>query len=209
MIRKYCETGKIPEATRTAHGHWQIRRRLSGKTLLFLAKLRGEWPFDGSGETNGDLEPEWAEILMKKYFRSEKLDKMDQEELDEHGFPSGLSPELVKAFVQIEKEVSTRETKGEPVWDLQLHGYVKQYWLMHQCRPTVAEIIEMMRISRREFYRRGLSSNDLKDAYDLARGAFPSEMIGPNGLDSVDETNRKAKKPGFTHLHRDLYGDSD
>ena len=202
-IRKYCERGLIKKAIKSSGGHWLIPFPLSECGLLFRLTAKRFLGFDLSKEMVGDFEPEYAEILTLAHLRGQEIDEMGTE----HEHTDTLPSEPAKAFAQIRKEIARRETKGDRVWDVQLLGWVKQYWLKHRngeqhdCEeqdcPTVAEIAEMMKISRSTFYRRGLSSKDLEKAYRIAAGEFFSSGSGANESDSVKSVNRKAKKRTF------------
>jgi hypothetical protein len=62
-----------------------------------------------------------------------------------------------------------------------------------------------MGISRDTFYRRGHTSKEIEGAYYTASGESKRELPDPDGLNPVQRANRKAKKPTFASLQRDLY----
>src|SRR4029077_20546686 len=100
------------------------------------------------------------------------------------------------------EKFTKRSTLQKRVSELELHGFVKQFWLKHGCRPTVAEVSQMMGISSSEFCRQGLSSQKLKHAYRIACGEFLSVAPEARDDDSIERAN-KAKKPGFAQLNCD------
>src|SRR5207244_345898 len=61
-LREWCKKGLIQEAYETRGGHWRIRKPLGSKTLVFLAKRRGEWPFKGKNVVK-TLGKDWASVF--------------------------------------------------------------------------------------------------------------------------------------------------
>src|SRR5438105_7276946 len=107
-IREYCEKGKIPEAIRTSGGHWQIRRRLSEKTKWFLAKIRREWPFDGSSEVEGEVDLDFAEALA-----TAKMLNCDAEDLLTDPEAEQRHPEKQTEIAEVKKSFYERLKPGE------------------------------------------------------------------------------------------------
>lgn len=159
-VREYCKAGKIPEAIRTRGGQWRIRRPFSGKTRLLFAKIRGDWPFDGSSEKEDELNPEFAEWLVEAQLYEKKLGEY---------FPepdlADLEPSKRAAAAQIQCLIWQRLQNGKPLSDLILLGCVYQFWLKNQCCPTVSQIAELMRISRSAFYRKGHTFDEVQRYY--------------------------------------------
>jgi len=171
-VRKYCKAGKIPEAIRTRGGHWRIRRPLSGQTLrLHLKKV---WDVEGSNEMEGEFEPDVAAILMSAQLRGKELGKLHDEEVADE---DSVSQEFGSAMAQIDDLITKRVNDLESVSDLHLLGWVNQYWLEKQSCPTVAEVAELMGISRTEFYRRKHSYKKIEKAYRVACGTGSDPFI--------------------------------
>jgi hypothetical protein len=159
-VREYCKQGKIREARKTRGGHWRIRRPLSEKTKLFLQKIKGDWPFNGSTDAKGEFDPDMAQWLMEA-----KLYEKDVDECFPAPDLADLEPNKRAAAARIQKLIAQRQANGKPVSDLLLLGSVYQFWLKSQRFPTVAEITELMGISRNEFYRRGHTLDEIRNAY--------------------------------------------
>ena len=96
------------------------------------------------------------------------------------------------------------------IWETQLLGWVKQHLLKYPGRcpteppPTVAEITQTMKISRSEFYRRGLSSKKIKGAYRIALNEFICDLADSIAVDSTHRANVKAKKATFSQLQNEF-----
>ena len=96
------------------------------------------------------------------------------------------------------------------IWETQLLGWVKQHVLKYpgscptEPPPTVAEITQTMKISRSEFYRRGLSSKKIKGAYRIALNEFICDLADSIAVDSTHRANVKAKKPIFSQVQDDF-----
>jgi excisionase family DNA binding protein len=225
-VREYCKRGKIPEAIRTRGGQWRIRRPLSGKTQLFLQKIRGDWPFDGSSDAEGEIELDWAEMLMlaqlcemdlDDFIATSYLPGVKEPSQDECLFvahnsneaeePNKEDPGETKkrqAASRIRSAIYERPQSGTSLSGMILIGQVYQFWRKKKRRPTVAEIAQQMHMSRSDFYRR-YTAQELRRAYRTASGSgeLKRDLPDPGGLDPVQRANRNAKKCGFTSLQRD------
>jgi hypothetical protein len=190
---------------------------LSGKTRLELEKRSGDWPFEeGAGHFQGNWDPELAESLL--------LAQLYQRDIDE-GVPVPSLAELGDLLQQglieeepadenerrarrMQDEIIRRLETGKPFWDLIVKGWVYQLWLRNQQRlPTVEEVAELMRLSRPALYSRGYNAKKLAKDYLTATGELKSELPGPDGRDSTQRANLRAKKRGFGSIDRDPFAD--
>jgi hypothetical protein len=203
----------IPEAYQTRGGHWRIRIPLSVKTRLELEKRRSVWPFEeGAGDLQGNWAPELAESLL--------LAQLYQRDIDE-GVPVPALAELADLLQeglieeeptdenerrarQIQDEIIRRLENGKPFWDMLVFGWVYQFSRRNQRCPTVEEVADLMGLSRPAVYRRNCDADTINEAYLIAIREFKRDLRDPTGLDSVQRQNRKAKKPGFEALKRQL-----
>jgi Helix-turn-helix domain len=197
-IREWCKKGDIPEAYQTAGGHWRIRLPLSGKTVAMLHRRSRDWPFEnGKGDMQGNWAPDIAEHLMIAEWYQKCLDKgiamppiaeLEDPFCDEE-FEQTTDPMVLKAR-EIHDKIMERVQKKESVSDLLLTAYVSQFCRKMQRRPTVAEIAELMGLSKTAWYRR----YKRKDLYQAWRDV-ESHPPDPEWLGSAQRANRKAKKP--------------
>jgi hypothetical protein len=194
---------------------------LSRKTRAFLDRegWRIEWRgFRNGKEIEGDVEPECTSSLMLAHVLDREHDNLYDAEIAE----SDLPPKTQNVMEQFDRLLDQSETekakriiakrKGKPftqpstaekrVRELKLHGWVKQFYLKHRRRPTVAEVAEMMGISRSTFSRHGLTSKKLKHAYRIVVGELLVVGLEARDADSIERA-RKAKKPGFDQLRND------
>ena len=148
-IREYCEKGKIPEAIRTSGGHWRIRRPLSEKTKWFLAKIRREWPFDGSSEVEGEVDLDFAEALA-----TAKMLNCDAEDLLTDPEAEQRHPEKQTEIAEVKKSFYERLKPGEAFPRLPIVWAVNRFWWKHHRTPTIGELVKEMQLSRSTFYRR-------------------------------------------------------
>jgi hypothetical protein len=177
-VREYCKAGKILEAVRTGGGHWRIRRPLSGQTRLFLEKLRGEWPFDGSSEVEGEFESDMARWLMEARLYEKNLDEcFPVPELAD--LPAGKRA----VAAQIQSLIWQRMKNRESVSDLLLLGWVYQFWLNSERCPMVAEIAKLMGISRSDFYRKGHTFAEIRNAYHWVCESIRIDLPGRDVAD--------------------------
>jgi hypothetical protein len=200
-IREYCKRQKIPEAIRTRGGHFRIVRPLSGQTRLFLEKLRGGWPFDGSSDAEGEFEPDYAESLLLAHLYDLDLDEFVSDPVAVYRDPKKLD-----AAEKIEKAIFERQGKQKGFSNLILVGSVCRFWRRHKRAPTVQEIANAMRVSRSTFYRR-YRRQDLNKAVFIASGEARRELQDHSGFDASQRTSWQAKKPGFSNLQRDVYAE--
>jgi hypothetical protein len=186
---------------------------LSGKTRLELEKRSRDWPFEeGAGDLQGNWDPELAESLL--------LAQLYQRDIDE-GVPVPALAELADLLQQglieeeptdenerrarrIQDEIIQRLETGKPFWDLLVWGWVYEFSRRNQRCPTVAEVADLMRLSRPALYRRNCDADTIDRAYLIAIREFKRELPDPSGLDSAQRQSRDAKKPGFARLKRQL-----
>ena len=228
-IRESCKQGLIEEAYQTSGGHWRIRRPLSWRTRVFLAKRKKtkkslpkrwskarwpkEWPFNEEGGGKSLLsDAELAELLMlHQLYQLPFLEDLpvpaywEEEEVD-YGIIEKSDPEKVEGVRRIKAEIQRRLEKAVPFWDLHLHGWM--YQLVNHCSqeklpcPTVTQMAKLMRLSRPAFYRRYPNAEQaVAKAYEIAGGKRKEEL--PDlGLDSVQRANRGVKKSNFESIQK-------
>jgi hypothetical protein len=97
--------------------------------------------------------------------------------------------------------------KGRSLGGAILLCLVYQFRRKEKRCPRVAEIAGLMGISRDTFNRRGHTKQEIKLAYLSASDESTWDPPDPQGIDSVQRANWKARKPTFESLQRDLYGD--
>jgi hypothetical protein len=213
-IREWCKGGSIPEAYQTRGGQWRIQKPLSGKTRWELARRRDDWPFKGIkiGEIGGDFSPDIAErLLLTQLFEvgiSETIPVPYLAELDLDLLEQGLIKQPIgkKEILarRIQDLITERLEAGKSFSDLLLKGWVYFFWRENKkCYPTVAEIAQLMGISRDTFYRRGHTSKEIARAYYTASGESKRDLPDLDGLDSVQRANRNARKRTFASLQHD------
>jgi hypothetical protein len=83
-------------------------------------------------------------------------------------------------------------------------GWVYQLSRENQRLPTVAEVAELVWLSRPTLYRKKCSAKTINKYYLVAIGELRRDLPGADELDSAQRANRKAKKPGFEALKRQL-----
>jgi hypothetical protein len=159
-VRDYCREGKIPEAFRTPAGHWRIALPLSGETKLFLQRIRGEWPFNGGKEVEGEFDSDIAGWLMEAMLYGK-----DWQECFPAPELADLEPSKREAAAKIQSLIWERLKSGDGFSDLLLLGLVYQFWLKTDNYPSVGEVADLMGISRSEFFRRGHSAVAIRNAY--------------------------------------------
>jgi hypothetical protein len=185
---------------------------LSSRTRYELEKRRDDWQFQsGAGDLQGDFAPDLAEALVLAQLYQRDLDEdLPVQTIAEFGDPVwyGAQPTDAKACAarKIQDLIMQRMQNGKSVSDLLLTGWVYQFWHKNQRRPTVAEIAELMGLSRGGFYRR-YTSADLNKNYLVVSGESERVLPDIDGLNAVERANRKAKKPGFGSFNRDPYSD--
>jgi hypothetical protein len=229
-IREYCKRKLIPEAFLTQGGHWLIRLPLSPKTLVVLGRLRGDWWFGPwKKEVEGEIESDWAEMLLLAQFCEMDVDEFvatshlpgviepHESECvsvpDDSGHAEGPDEQdldIIKkreTANRIRSAINERVQKRQFLSDWILAGQVYQFWRKKDRCPTVAEIANLMGISRDTFNRRGHTPEEIARAYLTASGELTRDLPDLRGLDSVQRANRKAKKSTFESLQRDHYGD--
>ena len=210
-VREWCKRGLIPEAYQTPGGHWRIGMPLSMKTRHELEKRAPDSPwYRKIRKLEEVFAPEIVEMLMlaRIYgvdvhdkvpvpYLAELEDRPHQEELTENAI-NGKE----RAARQIQDLISQRLEAGKSLSDLFLIGSVYKFWLDNKRRPTVAEIADLMKMSRQAFYRR-YSTQELNEAYFTVTGESKRDLPDPDGLDPVQRANRNARKPSFASLQRD------
>jgi hypothetical protein len=215
-MREWCKKGLIQEAEQTRGGHWRIRKPLGWKTLVFLAKRRGEWPFTAAGEKRSLFsDSEWAEILMlalvyRQGFREEPpvpyrweetvlWDEIDEEKAEARGIQNDIEKRL--------------QNKGS-FWDLLLNGWIYQ-WVNHcgiedpPC-PKVTQVADWLGLKRQTLYRRIPNVKDeIAKIYARIVGKSEAELPERQAFDSVELASRRAKKPGLDSLRHDPFSDDE
>jgi hypothetical protein len=184
---------------------------LSIRTRRWLTDRTEGSPFD---QTVQDLRrmfaPEIAEALMlARLFEVDIYDKVPVPylaELPDRPHQEELTKDAIngkkRAARQIQDVIPQRLEAGKSISDILLLGFVYKFWLDNKRRPTVAEIADLMNMSRSAFYRR-YTSKELNKAYLDITGEFKRDVPDPDGLDAVQKANRNAKKPNFASLQRD------
>ena len=167
-----------------------------------MEKRRDDWPFKGVklGEIRGDFEEEFAELLtLAQLFRMDirkRAPVLYLAELGDDSLPESIKQPVgkkEKLARLIQDRISKRLNTGKSFSDMLLIGWVYQFWRKHKRKPTVTEIAKLMRISRDTFYRR-YTAQKLHEAYYTASGESKRDLPDPDGLDSVQRANWKAKK---------------
>jgi len=212
-IREWCKKGQIPEAYKTRGGHWRIRMPLSAKTRFLLNTRASDWPFKKfgkNGDFQGDWNPEFAEWLMIAQVYQQRLgEPFPVPTIAEQGDPwwediiEQSTDPRVRKVRKIQEEILRRIQNDESFSDLLLIGWVYQFWHENGRRPTVSEIAELMGQSRDTFYRR-YTRAELYRALRVASGRVEAHLPDPEGLDSAQRANKKAKK---RTIDRDPYAD--
>jgi Helix-turn-helix domain len=183
-IREYCKRGKIQEARRPSGGHWRIRQPLSGKTKLFLQKMRGDWPFDGSKDAEGEFEPDVAGWFMEAQLYEKNVDQC---------FPApelaDLEPKKRKAAARIQREIYRMVANGESLSSMLLIGWVYQLSLKDEGCPTVGEVADMMGLSRSAFYRKGHTLREIQRAHYRVCVATGIDLPGPVGATAGSDSD--------------------
>ena len=209
-FRTWCKRGFIREAYQTPGGHWRIPMPLLAKTCHWLDTHSNGCPFDDTvKDFRRKFAPEFAEYLMLAQLFQQRLDQdFPVPTIAEFGdilragqIKDPSNPMAIQAR-QIQDEIMQRLEAGKPFSDLILMGLVYQFWHEKKRRPTVAEIAELMGLSRPAFYRRHTRA-ELYRALRVACGRVEARLPDPDGLDAVQKANRKAKKPNFASLWRD------
>jgi len=215
-IREWCKKGVIPEAYQTSGGHWRIRLPLSGKTLRELEMRHKDSPFNPRNRPSsklcfkkarawiGEWVPDFAEWLMlAQVYQCRLGDGFPVPTIAELGDPiwEGFEPTDPKANMarQIQDEITRRLETGEPFWDMLVMGWVYQLSLENQRLPTVEEIAERLWLSRPTLYRKKCSAEKcsaktIAKYYVVAINELKRDLPDPDGLDSVQRQNIKAKK---------------
>jgi hypothetical protein len=216
-VREWCKKGLIQEAYQTPGGQWRIKKPLSWKTRVFLAKRRGEWPFKNmKGHESIVDDYQWAEWLMlAQLYQQGLLEDLPVPTLaDADEVIAEPGDERAKTARWIQEEIIRRLKNKEPFWDLLLKGWMYQ-WVNHCSqenprRPTVTQFAEFMKLTRPAFYRRYPNAKqEIADAYKLAGGKPQEELPHPDWEDPVLRQNLKAKKPGIESLHRDPFEEDE
>jgi hypothetical protein len=206
-IRTWCKRGFISEAYKTPGGHCRILMPLSVKTRHWLETRSDGCPFDDNvGDFRRKFAPEFAEWLMLAQLYEQRLDQdfpvptiAELGDTLRDGKIADTSDQRAIKARQIQDEIMQRLEAGKPFSDLILMGLVYQFWHEKKRRPTVAEIAELMGLSRPAFYRRHTRA-ELYRALRVACGRVEAHLPDPDGLDAVQKANRKAKKPNFASL---------
>jgi hypothetical protein len=108
--------------------------------------------------------------------------------------------EKAVAAQQIQREILDRIRKKRPLSKLLLTGSVYQFWLKHERRPTVAEIADIMGLSRPAWYRRYKNKAALYSAYRTATGSVGVPLATDDGgLAGIRRSARKSRKPQLWH----------
>ena len=172
---------------------------LSGKTQLFLEKIKGDWPFDGTGEANGDFEPEHAEALARA-----RLYDLDVDDLAADSTPFYENSEKQDIASTIQKELLRKQGSGESFRRIHLLGSIYQYCRKYGKVASIGQIAKFMNLSRITFSRR----YKLRDFYEAlldATGEAKRELLDTSGLTVAQRTSREAKKRNVARLRDDLY----
>ena len=210
-VREWCKKGEIREAYQTAGGHWRIRLPLSGKTVAMLHRRSSDWPFEkGKVDLQGEWAPDVAEHLMIAEWYQRCLDRGIsmppitelEDPFCDDTFEESTDPIVLKAR-EIHDQIMQRIQNKKYISDLLLRGYICDFWRKNQRRPTVARIAQWMGLSKTAWYRR-YKRNELYEAWRDVCGRVQPHLPDPAGLDSVQKQNRKAKKPGFDALKRQM-----
>jgi hypothetical protein len=211
-IREWCKKGLIPEAYQTRGGHWRIRMPLSWKTRAWLHRRSKDWPFQkNAGDWQGDFTAEFAEWLMLAELYQSRLDEdVPVPTIAELGDPiwEGIEESTdprAKQARKIQDEIMRRVQNNQSMSDLLTKGWVFQFWLKNQRLPNIADVGELMRLSRPTLYRRGYNARKRNEDYLIAAGELKRDLLGPDGLDPVQRQNLEAKKPGFESMQHDPF----
>ena len=200
-IREYCKKGKMPEAIETSGGHWRIRRPLSEKTKWFLAKIRGEWPFDGSSEVKGEVDSDYAELLATaKALNCNAEDLLTDPEIEDR------HPEKRQEIAQIKKSILDRVIAGKAFPDLPIVGAVDRFWWKYHRTPTVDEIVKEMELSRSTFYRRGYRRT-FKNAVYAVSGKGKAALLKTSAFNKDNTWSSESDdfgKPDFASIQREF-----
>jgi hypothetical protein len=184
---------------------------LSGKTRAWLHKQCSDWPlpFDKNAEDfQGDWDSDIAEWLMLAQLYHQRLEAdllvPAIAELEDALHAEQIEPSdpIADRARQIQDEIIRRVEKRESFRDLLLLGWVYQFWLNEQRRPMIAEIAQLMGLSRTAWHRR-YTRKELLAAVRVACGRVQAHLPDPTGLNSVQSQNRKAKKSNFKKLQHD------
>ena len=200
-IREYCKKGKIPEAIRTNGRHWRIRRPFSEKTKWFFAKIRREWPFDGSSEAEGEFDSDYAELLATAIALNCDVENL----LTDLGLAHRHS-EKQKEIAQIEKSISDRVNAGKAFPDVRIVGAIYRFWWKHHRTPTVGEVAKEMQLSRSTFYRRGYG-RIFKNAIYAVSGKVKAALLKSNTFNKDDSSASESdgfEKQDFLSIQREL-----
>lgn len=209
-VREWCKQGLIKEAYQTPGGHWRIQKPLSWRTLVFLAKRLGEWPFKNTAD-DGPLadDYQWAEwLLLAQLYQHGLLEELPVPTLaDADDVIAQPGDETAKKARQIQEEIIRRLKKKEPFWDLLLIGWMYQ-WVYQSSQedrgwPMVSRFAKFMGLTRAAFYRRYPTGRKaIKWAYYLVNYDAKPEPPDPDGLDSVQRANRGVKKSNFESIQK-------
>jgi hypothetical protein len=208
-MREWCKKGLIPEAYQTKGRQWRIQKPLSIKTRDALEKRSADWPFKGKVRKLKDVfADDFAEWLMLAQVYQKDIGKRAPipylgEPDDLFQFSQQRFGKKEKAARKIQELIIERLHARKPLHDLLLKGWVYQFWRKNKRCPTVAEITQLMGISRDTFYRRH-SRQELDEAYFAASGESKRDLPDPDGLDPVQRANRNAKKPTLRAFQHDL-----
>jgi AraC-like DNA-binding protein len=187
----------------------------SVKTHLRLLKLRG-WPYSGAQDLEGEIEPDWAEMLvlaqdcemdLDDFIATPFLPGVNEPDPRECVFVAHNSNRTDEPNKQDPDEIKRREAFASRIrsliWEslqsgasfngLILIGQVYQFWQKNLRPPTVGEIAQQMRMSRGAFYRR-FTPQELYEAYFVAAGELKRALPDPDGFDPVQRANWEAKK---------------
>ena len=203
-ICEYCRRNKIPEATRTPGGHWQIRQPLTENTKLLLRRLAGHRPLSLSEAFVGDFEPEHAQALALGMLFGVSPEEVvsDPVLIYRHG------PKKRAIAEEIQRGILRREGTKKTYADITLAALISPFWKQHERRPTIAELAKLMNVSRSTFYRK-YTREEVRIAMFAATEESKRELPDLDGFSALQRTTRAAKKPGFSSLHRDPYGDDE
>jgi len=191
---------------------------LAWKTLVFLAKRRGEWRINNTADDEPLTDDyQWAEwLLLAQLYQqglSEELPVPTLADADEVIAQPG--DEKAKKARQIQEEIIRRLKKNEPFWDLLLIGWMYQ-WVYHCSQedpscPTATMFAQFMRLSGPAFYRHyPNASQEIAKAYELVTTKQAKvELPDPGGREPGLKQSVKAKKPGFEALHYDPFADKE